>query len=139
MKDLLKCSFCGRNQRQVAKLIAGPGVYVCNECIGLCNQILSDEFSPEELAAGVRGAAPAQGTPENLPRSTSPSHPGSSETVVADLIRDLEIASQAHRPVEDHIQKTVMKLREQSVSWGRIGEALGVSRQAAWSRYSGEE
>ena len=37
--DLLKCSFCGKNQKQVKKLIAGPGVYICDECIELCNEI----------------------------------------------------------------------------------------------------
>ena len=35
--DLLKCSFCGKSQKQVRKLIAGPGVYICDECIELCN------------------------------------------------------------------------------------------------------
>src|SRR5215475_8696101 len=37
--DLLKCSFCGKSQKQVKKLIAGPGVYICDECIDLCNEI----------------------------------------------------------------------------------------------------
>ena len=37
--DLLKCSFCGKSQKQVKKLIAGPGVYICDECIELCNEI----------------------------------------------------------------------------------------------------
>lgn len=41
----LKCSFCGKNQEQVAKLVAGPGVYICNECIDLCNEIIEEEFS----------------------------------------------------------------------------------------------
>jgi len=43
--DLLKCSFCGKSQKQVKKLIAGPGVYICDECIDLCNEILEEEFS----------------------------------------------------------------------------------------------
>ncbi|MCH7586299.1 MAG: hypothetical protein IH941_14290, partial [Acidobacteria bacterium] len=38
--DLLKCSFCGKSQKQVKKLIAGPGVYICDECIDLCNEII---------------------------------------------------------------------------------------------------
>ncbi len=41
--DLLKCSFCGQSQKQVLKLIAGPGVYICNECIDLCNEIIEEE------------------------------------------------------------------------------------------------
>ncbi len=42
--DLLKCSFCGKSQRQVKKLIAGPGVYICDECIDLCNEIIEEEL-----------------------------------------------------------------------------------------------
>jgi ATP-dependent Clp protease ATP-binding subunit ClpX len=43
--DLLKCNFCGKSQKQVRKLIAGPGVYICDECIGLCNEIIEEELS----------------------------------------------------------------------------------------------
>ena len=46
--DLLKCSFCGKSQKQVKKLIAGPGVYICDECIDLCNEIIEEEFSVTE-------------------------------------------------------------------------------------------
>jgi ATP-dependent Clp protease ATP-binding subunit ClpX len=42
--DLLKCSFCGKSQKQVRKLIAGPGVYICDECIELCNEIIEEEL-----------------------------------------------------------------------------------------------
>jgi len=43
--DLLKCSFCGKTQKQVKKLIAGPGVYICDECIELCNEIIIEELA----------------------------------------------------------------------------------------------
>ena len=46
--DLLKCSFCGKSQKQVKKLIAGPGVYVCDECIDLCNEIIEEELAITE-------------------------------------------------------------------------------------------
>ena len=45
--DLLKCSFCGKTQKQVKKLIAGPGVYICDECIDLCNEIIEEEFQEQ--------------------------------------------------------------------------------------------
>jgi ATP-dependent Clp protease ATP-binding subunit ClpX len=45
--DLLKCSFCGKTQKQVKKLIAGPGVYICDECIDLCNEIIVEELSEQ--------------------------------------------------------------------------------------------
>ena len=48
--ELLKCSFCGKSQKQVKKLIAGPGVYICDECIDLCNEIIDEELStPAEV------------------------------------------------------------------------------------------
>ena len=55
--DLLKCSFCGKSQKQVKKLIAGPGVYICDECIDLCNEIIDEELT-----------APTTLDLDNLPR-----------------------------------------------------------------------
>ena len=46
----LSCSFCGKSQREVKKLIAGPTVYICDECIELCNDIIAEEYSQEEQA-----------------------------------------------------------------------------------------
>jgi len=45
--DLLSCSFCGKTQKQVIKMIAGPGVYICDECIDLCIDIIVEEMSEE--------------------------------------------------------------------------------------------
>ncbi len=55
--ELFKCNFCGKSQKQVKKLIAGPGVYICDECIALCNEIIEEEF-PEEGAAGLAEELP---------------------------------------------------------------------------------
>ena len=49
--EQLLCSFCGKSQRQVKKLIAGPGVYICDECIDLCNEIIDEELAPPAAAA----------------------------------------------------------------------------------------
>ncbi|MHB8859131.1 MAG: ClpX C4-type zinc finger protein, partial [Thermoleophilia bacterium] len=57
--EQLLCSFCGKSQRQVKKLIAGPGVYICDECIDLCNEIIDEEL-----------AAPASLDLEHLPKPT---------------------------------------------------------------------
>ena len=48
----LSCSFCGKNQKEVKKLIAGPTVYICDECIGLCNDIIAEEVEKDEPYAG---------------------------------------------------------------------------------------
>ena len=60
--DLLSCSFCGKTQRQVTKLIAGPGVYICDECVDLCNDIIEQEVRdgrPRPLDADIEAAARA--------------------------------------------------------------------------------
>ncbi|MBV9387370.1 MAG: ATP-dependent protease ATP-binding subunit ClpX [Chroococcidiopsidaceae cyanobacterium CP_BM_ER_R8_30] len=63
----LKCSFCGKSQEQVRKLIAGPGVYICDECVDLCNEILDEELLDTNAAAPQ--AAPRSETPKRRPRS----------------------------------------------------------------------
>ena len=55
----LKCSFCGKSQDQVKKLIAGPEVYICDECVELCNQILDEEFFENKDKEGGEGAEAA--------------------------------------------------------------------------------
>ncbi|OKL49337.1 ATP-dependent Clp protease ATP-binding subunit ClpX [Boudabousia marimammalium] len=52
--ELLKCSFCGKTQKQVRKLIGGPGVYICNECVELCNEIIAEESSNSEAPVNLR-------------------------------------------------------------------------------------
>jgi hypothetical protein len=56
--QLLCCSFCGKSQREVQKLIAGPTVYICDECIGLCNDIIAEEIEREETIAGLKAQLP---------------------------------------------------------------------------------
>jgi ATP-dependent Clp protease ATP-binding subunit ClpX len=58
--DLLKCSFCGKSQKQVKKLIAGPGVYICTECIDLCNEIIEEEFATGEETPFAELPKPAE-------------------------------------------------------------------------------
>ena len=65
--EQLLCSFCGKSQRQVKKLIAGPGVYICDECIDLCNEIIDEELTaPGEATAPDEPTAPAQLDPHIL-------------------------------------------------------------------------
>src|SRR5690554_1131981 len=58
--ELLKCSFCGKSQKQVKKLIAGPGVYICDECIELCNEIIVEEFTAQEEVSFTELPKPAE-------------------------------------------------------------------------------
>ncbi len=109
----LCCSFCIKDKDEVAKLIAGPGVYICNECVDLCGQILA--------AKPVAGFGSWNERPE--------------DELLASLARIQAVESQVDAAVHDHVDM----LRDRGVSWTRIGQALGVSKQAAWERFSGED
>jgi ClpX C4-type zinc finger protein len=106
----LYCSFCRKDDATVAKLIGGPGVYICDACVGLCNRIL-------------------QGKP-------TPPFPGWDSLGDDALLRTLRPSSVAVDTVREVLQDHVDLLRKRGVSWERIGDALGVSRQAAWERFS---
>ncbi|MEB3255439.1 MAG: ATP-dependent protease ATP-binding subunit ClpX [Synechococcaceae cyanobacterium] len=68
----LKCSFCGKSQEQVRKLIAGPGVYICDECIDLCNEILDEELVEGHGSGQGQRQAPDQGRRQNPKKSSKP-------------------------------------------------------------------
>ncbi|MFN3874258.1 MAG: ClpX C4-type zinc finger protein, partial [Ignavibacterium sp.] len=59
--EILKCSFCGKSQKEVKKLIAGDGVYICNECVSLCNEILE-----EERLSSLEGVKTTLPTPQEI-------------------------------------------------------------------------
>lgn len=110
----LHCSFCGKSQHKVQKLIAGPrGVFICDECVGLCEKIIAETWTP-----------PAGKTFKPLDRPTEQ---------LVELLPSVNLASEANR---DFLQELVDTLRKRKVSWAAIGEALGVSRQSAWERFS---
>lgn len=113
--ETLCCSFCSKDKDAVEKLIAGPGVYICNECVHLCDLILAEE----EVQVREFGAWSERPDDELL----------------ASLGRVQKVVSQVDAAVHDH----VAVLRERGISWTRIGQALGVSKQAAWERFSGED
>ena len=58
--DLVKCSFCGKSQKQVKKLIAGPGVYICDECIDLCNDIIAEELAETPSSRSTSSPSPVR-------------------------------------------------------------------------------
>ena len=74
--EQLLCSFCGKSQRQVKKLIAGPGVYICDECIDLCNEIIDEELAD---GADVRRRQPAEAEGDRLGPERVRRRPGEGE------------------------------------------------------------
>lgn len=111
--NVLRCSFCGKTGDEVQRLISGPGVFICDECVGLCERVLSDQ-----------------------PLPTFPPLDGKTDE---ELLADMARLDASRGQVEAAVQDRVLRLRSRSVTWARIGEALGISRQSAWERYSGEE
>jgi len=124
----LHCSFCGKHQDQLQKLIAGPGVYICDQCVALCQQILDGELSKEEVHEAIDG-------PGDVPNLTDEIDDLSDGELIDLLVR----IHRSHTGVDRTVQRVVDTLRERKVSWARIGEALAMTRQSAWERFSGEE
>ncbi len=113
-RKFTRCSFCGKGQDQVHKLVAGPGVFICDQCIRLCNEVLESD-------------APTKPWNER-------------EGATADLLLDLlRRDASDHKLTDTQRQGAVDQLRANDVTWTRIGEAIGLSRQAAWERFSGED
>jgi ClpX C4-type zinc finger len=125
------CSFCAKSQFDVVKLVAGPGVYICNECVDLCHQIIAQELNRQGSRPGD-AAAPAK---SQLPPTLKAWDGLSDQDLLAEMVR----AHGAHQNVDRAVAQHVGALRARGVSWARIGEALGMTRQSAWERFSGEE
>jgi ATP-dependent protease Clp ATPase subunit len=111
-----RCSFCGKAQTEVKTLVAGPGVFICDECVHLCQSIIAKKaatHSPQEM--------PSPLLPDNAPTEN--------------LLKTLGGYNGAFEAIDAAMQDVVDILREREVSWAAIGQALAVSRQAAWKRF----
>jgi hypothetical protein len=115
--ELARCSFCNKPDTEVDKLVAGAGVQICNECVALAASII------DETLGGP--AVPRVPIWESL----------ADEEMLNHIPRVAEHIDQA----ESDLRAWVQELRRRGVTWARIGEALGVTRQSAWERFSGEE
>jgi hypothetical protein len=109
-----RCSFCTKTADEVETLVAGAGVFICNECVELCAVVIANK----------RSSGPAPRVPvwdqiddhallEHLPR--------------IEAVRD---------QVDDDLRAWVAEARRREMSWDRIGEALGMKRQSAWERFA---
>lgn len=116
----IRCSFCGKADTEVQRIVAGPGVYICDECVNLAATVIEQSAATEEDPARPK-----------LPIWSS--------------LSDGEMLGHIPR-VAAHIDATeadlvawVRELRRRGTTWTKIGEALGITRQSAWERFSGEE
>jgi ClpX C4-type zinc finger len=112
----ISCSFCQKPAAEVETIVAGPGVYICDGCVA---------FAAELVATKQDVMPQLEGWEERL----------SDEALLASLPKFAAAGAQ----VEVQLTSWVGKARERGITWTRIGAALGVTRQSAWERFSGEE
>ncbi|KAA1250648.1 hypothetical protein F0Q45_08705 [Mycobacterium simiae] len=110
------CSFCGKSNTEVDKLVAGPGVHICNECVAVADGIMEKHADkPAQLRLPVWESMTDKQMLSHIPRMA----------IVA-------------RQVETDLRSWVLELRRRGVTWSAIGRALGIARQSAWERFSGD-
>ncbi len=110
------CSFCLKPSTEVTRLVAGPGVFICDGCVALCAQLIDGPpVTASQLAAWDQAVS------------------------VDDALASLPRIAAAGAQVEQHLVNGVRKARALGATWARIGEALEMTRQSAWERFSGEE
>ncbi|WP_193045349.1 ClpX C4-type zinc finger protein [Mycolicibacterium baixiangningiae] len=110
---VMYCSFCGRESRQVKKLISGHGVYICSDCVTKCVAIVEDRPDRDTLPLRDREDYSDDELLDEIPRVAA-----TTANVEADL------------------RARVDELRQRGVAWSRIAAALGVTRQSAWERFT---
>jgi len=118
-KDAIACcSFCLKPDTEVRTLVAGPAVFVCDGCIDLCHQIISE--------------APGRGrSPRLLPWELTDS--------LDAALANLPNVARAQAQVDESLLGWVRRARTLGATWAQIGDALGITRQSAWERFAAEE
>jgi hypothetical protein len=110
------CSFCVKPAADVETIVAGPGVYICNECVGLCVELIKSK-------------------PANMPALASWQERRPDDELLAMLPKVAAASAQ----VDAQLTIAVRTARARGITWTRIGNALAMTRQSAWERFSGEE
>ena len=108
---MLSCSFCTKDEEHVEKLVAGPGVYICDGCVDLCVQIIASEKSTGRV-------------------------PEWAELTDDQMLNRLPRIAGTVAQVEESMDHWVGELRRRGVTWVRIGEQLSMTRQSAWERFT---
>ena len=111
-----RCSFCARPNTEVETLVGGPGVFICDGCVALCADVIA-------------------GKPASVPHLAPWEHDATLEEVLAKLAPVAAAGAQ----VQHNLAAWVGKARSLGGTWTQIGQALGITRQSAWERFSGEE
>jgi ClpX C4-type zinc finger len=114
MTSETRCSFCAKPHTEVAKLVAGPGIYICDGCVNLCVDVIAEAMQVQP--------------PPSLPDWAAMSDD--------ELLQRIPFIAASAANIEAELRDRVHELRDRGVSWARIGSALGMTRQSAWERFS---
>jgi hypothetical protein len=110
------CTFCMKAPADVETMVAGAGVFICNECVALCVELIENKpVGPQKIRSWKQYL--------------------SDDDLLATLPRVAAVSRQA----EGELAQAVAEARARGITWTRIGGALGMTRQSAWERFSGEE
>jgi ClpX C4-type zinc finger len=116
LRSDVACTFCMKPTADVTWMISGPGVFICDLCVALCVQILESK-------------------PQGMPEVARWERDLSDEDLLAHLPRVAAVGAQADRQLAGWVRTA----RSRGITWTRIGAALGMTRQSAWERFSGED
>jgi hypothetical protein len=123
-KQVLRCSFCGLGRKdRVSRLLEGPGANVCGECMVELHEIFMDLNQVSAIPFPVKV------------KQFSPSLDEHSDK---ELLVFLARVEAVRKQADERLVRLVGQIRDRGVSWGRIGDALGITRQSAWGRFSDE-
>jgi ClpX C4-type zinc finger len=126
------CSFCLKPSTGVARLVAGHGVYICNECVALCGEILQAELRAEP-------SGPPTADPPDAADSPPRVAPWEQQTSLDEILAALPRVAAAGQQAQAYLTHWVRQARTLGATWAQIGAALDMTRQSAWERFSGEE
>jgi len=112
---VVACTFCIKPTTDVQTMVAGPGVFICNECVALCVEIIATKPDQPKVASWKERVSDD------------------------DLLSTLPRIAAASASVEQQLSLWVREARSRGITWTRIGAAMEMTRQSAWERFSGEE
>src|SRR5689334_12278300 len=134
---IANCSFCGKPDTEIAKLVAGPGVFICDQCVALSAQVIEGSLA-EDAAKSAEGAGGGEGGAEGgeaaKAEKVPPVAPWEADMPLETVLHVLPKIAATAAQTEQNLRMFVAKARDIGATWTQIGAALGIARQSAWER-----
>ncbi|MDA8102706.1 MAG: hypothetical protein M0Z34_07060 [Nitrospiraceae bacterium] len=114
------CSFCLKAAADVAVLVAGPGVYICDGCVAFCAELVAGRVEPAMSREPIAVA------------------PWAAEADLAAVLTAIPRVAESRNQADYALAQYVRRAREMGASWAEIAQSMGITRQSAWERFSGK-